>query len=74
MASITLSNLDSRHFKQLRISTDCNGCSMEEEARMILVHALNQNDCAKGRGLESTSGSEPMVELSWSCLLVRAGM
>ncbi|MHC8375374.1 FitA-like ribbon-helix-helix domain-containing protein [Pseudomonas sp. MDT1-16] len=50
MASITLSNLDSRHFKQLRISTDCNGCSMEEEARMILVHALNQNDCAKGLG------------------------
>jgi plasmid stability protein len=50
MASFTISDLDSQLFEQLRVSADCNGRSMEDEARMILVRALNQNDCARGLG------------------------
>lgn len=50
MASITISNLDSRLFELLRVAADGNGHSIEEEARLILTQTLNQKDCVVGLG------------------------
>jgi len=58
LASITISNLDSHLYEQLRIAANSNGHSTEEEARMILMRALNQND----RGLGTRINTRFRVE------------
>ncbi|MFU2330533.1 FitA-like ribbon-helix-helix domain-containing protein [Pseudomonas sp. NFX98] len=63
MTSITISNLDSRLYEQLRIVTSSNGHSMEEEARMILMRALHQGDRALGTRINARFRVEGGVEL-----------
>jgi plasmid stability protein len=63
MASITVSNLDSHLFEQLRIAANSNGHSVEEEARMILMRALYQNDRALGTRINTRFRVEGGVEL-----------
>lgn len=43
MASITIRNLDEGIMRKLQARAIGNGCSMEEEARAILCHALAKN-------------------------------
>jgi plasmid stability protein len=50
MATLTIRNLDETIKQNLRISAAKHGCSMEEEARRILRHALVQEEGGKGLG------------------------
>ena len=65
MSSITVGNLDPELFELLHISADRNGRSMEDEARFILMQAVQQNDCAGGLGtrISSRFRAEGGVEL-----------
>jgi len=51
MASITIRNLDDAVKRRLRIRAAENGRSMEEEAREILRHAVEQPSAPKNLGL-----------------------
>nr|WP_257230339.1 plasmid stabilization protein [Pseudomonas sp. SbOxS1] len=50
----------------MRVAADTNGRSMEEEARIILGHSLNQKDCVSGLGtrIHNRFKSEGGVELN----------
>ena len=50
MAVLTVRNLDENLQTQLRIKAASNGCSMEEQVRRILRHALLPASPAKGIG------------------------
>jgi len=50
MASITIRNLDDEVKTKLRVRAATNGRSMEEEARIILREAVEEEDSAKGLG------------------------
>ncbi|MDR9864064.1 MULTISPECIES: plasmid stabilization protein [Pseudomonas] len=50
MASSTISNLDHELFEKLRSAADTNGCSIEEQACVMLQKALEQNRSAGGLG------------------------
>lgn len=50
MASITIRNLDDDLKAQLRIVAASHGRSMEEEARVIIRHALLKSDQQGGLG------------------------
>lgn len=48
MAMLTIRNLEDSLKSQLRVRAAENGCSMEEEVRRILRHALVANDEKNG--------------------------
>ncbi len=50
MASITIRNLDDGVKSRLRVRAATNGRSMEEEARIILREAVEEQDSEKGLG------------------------
>lgn len=50
MASITIRNLDDAVKTKLRVRAATNGRSMEEEARVILREAVEEEASAKGLG------------------------
>ena len=50
MASITIRNLDDGVKSKLRVRAATNGRSMEEEARIILREAVEQESSEKGLG------------------------
>ncbi len=50
MASITIRNLEESVKNGLRVRAALHGCSMEEEARKILRHAVLENFGEKGLG------------------------
>ena len=50
MASITIRNLDDGVKSRLRVRAATNGRSMEEEARIILREAVEEQESEKGLG------------------------
>ena len=52
MATLTIRNLDEDIKTRLRVAAALHGCSMEEQARIILRKALVQGTEQKGLGSE----------------------
>ena len=50
MAMLTIRNIDDSLKSQLRIRAAQHGCSMEEEVRRILQHAVSPQTAQKGFG------------------------
>ena len=63
MASITIRNLDDDLVVRLRARAAGYGCSMEEEAREILVRALSKDE---KRGRPGEPDSYPLRICRWS--------
>lgn len=65
MASITIRNLDDAVKTRLRVRAATNGRSMEEEARIILREAVEEEATEKGLGTKLRELFEPLggVEL-----------
>ena len=65
MASITIRNLDEEVKAKLRVRAATNGRSMEEEARIILRDAVEEEATEKGLGTKLRELFEPLggVEL-----------
>ncbi|EJM93599.1 MULTISPECIES: FitA-like ribbon-helix-helix domain-containing protein [unclassified Pseudomonas] len=61
MASITIGNLDSQLYEQLRIAAESNCRSVEEEALFILRKAL---DCGLGTRINNRFRESGGIELN----------
>ncbi len=60
MASITIRNLDDAVKTKLRVRAATNGRSMEEEARIILREAVEEEASEKGLGTKLHELFEPL--------------
>ena len=71
MASITIRNLDDDVKTQLRVRAAGNGRSMEEEARLILRHAVERRNAPRNLAAAIRAGLRLSAVAAWNCL--RAG-